>query len=939
MNFFQTAMHTEGFSWQAALSLASASKLSYSPPETIAKVVTDDWGLEVSTIFEVGATQGYVCTSDTALVVAFRGTQSVADWIDNIQINSTVREYGAIHRGFFEAYERAASDVIDLVLAAATQRKSIWITGHSLGGALALTMALELPSEIALNGIYTFGQPRMLGRAARKAVKERFAGNYSRFVNNTDFVTRVPFNFGHSGGLVFFDANGNVETASAVESDSGSTAEMPPVTEAEFIAAKELIGSIKTELATAEMLGEGADPRSHNEVLDASAEGFIPGLRDHRIDNYISLIRRYSGVSTTDSVAEVESLRSARSGRRTVVTRNFDQIVVNRKLDISARGVDRTDEIGAETESQEGFEFESLESVQAPPEAVAIAEERYPLLLRLRQVNWSPPTNVAVNSRIGNFATVLASHADLAALQSDPNVISIEASRDAGVVELENSTSFVGAKAVHRPPIDERGDMAIVGIIDTGVDILHESFLDKAGKTRIMALWNQRDNTGPSPRQVDPAAFTQDYGTLYTATDIDALITSSNVGGDPPPVLLRDPNGHGTHVASIATGRAVGPLPDGIAPEARLVVIIANMKTTPGDPPSLGYSISHLDGLAFIKTLAAGGNSVLTEGLPVAINASLGMNAGAHDGRTGLEAGFDAITGNGRDPGCVIVKSAGNERGHGGHACITGAFGVVELKWQSESLDRMQDYFEAWFNNLDDFAFALIDPAGNRSNSVSFDTPVENAVLGGNACALRLTNNHHDNGDNRLTITIRPLTGRIQDGIWTLETLARKIRSPDAAVHIWVERTDDRAVSFNVENENMTLSIPGTANTVVTVGACNSELPPRLNTSSSYGPTRDGRNKPEISAPGFRIVAAGSNQPDRQAAATKSGTSMAAPHVTGALALVMSHRHKQTGTPQFNAAQLLAAVKLAVKQFSHVPHPGFGHGVLDIEKLFEELNL
>src|SRR5262249_48083039 len=153
--------------------------------------------------------------------------------------------------------------------------------------------------------------------------------------------------------------------------------------------------------------------------------------------------------------------------------------------------------------------------------------------------------------------------------------------------------------------------------------------------------------------------LTQNYGTLYTPADIQSFI--SGAGQTPP--ALRDPKQHGTHVASIAAGRATGLLANGMAPRARLVVVIPNMTTRPGSPPSIGYSLSHIDALFFLKLVAQGANKILTgAALPIVVNVSLGMNAGAHDGSSALEGAFDSITTGGSEPGFVIVKSAGNER-------------------------------------------------------------------------------------------------------------------------------------------------------------------------------------------------------------------------------------------------------------------------------------
>lgn len=927
MDFFRDSLLQPGFNWRAALSLASASKLAYNPAEAIRQRVTEDWRFRLTAIFDKGDTQGFAMEDDGVLVVVFRGTDSVADWLDNIQISSTMRDYGAVHKGFFGAWTRVAGPVTECVRTAAGKKKAIWLAGHSLGGAVALTAALELPAGIALHGLQTFGQPRMLSGNASTFANTRLGGVYQRFVNNADLVTRLPPHFGHAGALIHFDARGGATASGRLESEEGVTTEPPPVSQLEFEAIKHEIKAIKASLAATEGMAEWSDPRSRDEIVDAAAAGLLPGLRDHRIDSYLALIRRHAGVSVSgfaagslsEIAAEMATLRASRGAAPESDT-GRGPLVFGHAIELE--GVDAEIGFGAEA--------------AAPVEEVHVPVQRYPFVLRLRRPDWRPPVGLRVSSHIGNFATMLATEAEVEALHIDPDVLSIEVSRDAGMPDLDQSLAYTGAVAIHRPPINERGEAALVGIVDSGIDILHEAFLDAAGRTRIVAIWNQHDATGPTPYQVDPARFSQDHGTVYTASEIDAFIDAFIHQGKAPPVMLRDPAGHGTHVASIAAGRAVGALSDGIAPEARIALVIPNMKTTPGSPPSLGYSTSHLDGMAFLKALSHGGTRLLADPLPLAINVSLGMNAGAHDGTSTLEAGFDAMTGIGREPGCVIVKSAGNERGHGGHARVTAAFGVVPIRWRSTSRHRLQDYFEAWFDDLDDIAFTLVDPAGNRSGTVSFDAPRVVAMLGGNSCALTLMQGHSDNGDHCLTLTISPVSAGIREGMWTLEAVGRKIRSADALVDIWVERTDERAITFTPEDETMTLSVPGTAATVVTVGASNSLDPPTLNASSSYGPTRDKRSKPELSAPGFQIMAAAANTPDRRATIGKSGTSMAAPHVTGALALVMSRRHKQAGRPQFNAVQLQAFVRRAVQRFSHVPHPGFGHGVLDIRKLFDE---
>jgi len=170
------------------------------------------------------------------------------------------------------------------------------------------------------------------------------------------------------------------------------------------------------------------------------------------------------------------------------------------------------------------------------------------------------------------------------------------------------------------------------------------------------------------------------------------------------------------------------------------------------------------------------------------------------------------------------------------------------------------------------------------------------------------------------------------DGAWRLEVLGRTVLS-DAGIHGWVERTDGRAVHFSTGSaDDLTLSIPATARTVVAVAACMSQQPLALYTNSSRGPTRDERQKPELVAPGVDIVAALSGTVDQVVA--KTGTSMAAPHVTGAIALLLARR-RRLGQPQLNAMQVRAALIQSVDRFSGRWQSGFGSGRLDVVRLLE----
>lgn len=393
--------------------------------------------------------------------------------------------------------------------------------------------------------------------------------------------------------------------------------------------------------------------------------------------------------------------------------------------------------------------------------------------------------------------------------------------------------------------------------------MLHEAFLDAQGQSRIEAIWDQTDKTGPPPSGFN-------MGTYHAAADIAGYIRDKAV----PKGLGRNWKGHGTHVASIAAGRAIGSFFGGVAPDARLLVVISAAQG------SIGYSTSHLEALAFVEAVAT------RLELPVVVNVSQGMNAGAHDGKSALEVAFDEFSKGGRKPGRVVVKSAGNEREKGGHAKITLAQdGVEDLFWNRHVDAGPEDRLELWWSSADEFEFQLYDPAGNGSDWVGNSNPKRSDALpAGGPYLMQFTKRHVDNGDSKLEIQIGDGASPAAVGSWRL--LIRSYKVPQGGeIHAWIERGSGTPSSFSNDHmdEEMTLSIPGTAQNVITVGAVGAGAPIRVGAFSSYGPTRDNRKKPELAAPGVQVRAGQGGS--GTGAMIMGGTSMAAPHVAGAIAL------------------------------------------------------
>ncbi len=171
---------------------------------------------------------------DGSIVIAFRGTANIRNWLTDADcVRATLiesAEFGTckVHAGFLAAYESIISPLTAHLRESAALRRSmidgntatpIYVTGHSLGGALALLAALELARQgFNIAQVYTFGQPRV-GNAAFKRLYEKSLGDRTyRLVYEEDIVPRVPLlpawldPYRHAAGEIFLSSLGNIET-------------------------------------------------------------------------------------------------------------------------------------------------------------------------------------------------------------------------------------------------------------------------------------------------------------------------------------------------------------------------------------------------------------------------------------------------------------------------------------------------------------------------------------------------------------------------------------------------------------------------------------------------------------------------------------------------------------------------------------------------------
>lgn len=540
------------------------------------------------------------------------------------------------------------------------------------------------------------------------------------------------------------------------------------------------------------------------------------------------------------------------------------------------------------------------------------------------------PDHIQVISDLGKIITCRLKREDIKKVRADARVVSLKAPEPVVPeqeipAQLNGEDSFIPSMVPRRPDnLPETGRGVVIGVIDWGCDFANASFRKADGNTRLLALWDQ---------SAQPDIHTDNYygyGNIYSSEDINLALATSQpydaLGYHP---AISDPhhNGsHGTHVLDIAAGNGQGGGPVGIAPEADLIFVHLVTRGTDG-LSNLGDSVSLLEAVDFIAQTAGH--------RPWVINMSIGNIAGSHDGTTLVEQGLDeAIM---AAPGRAICQSCGNYLSRNTHTARQVRPGEQSsLYWYTDKADTTPNELEIWYSSRDRFAVEITSPNGLQSTSVALGDQSAMMLDGQEICQIYHRAFDPNNHDHHINIFIYP---GAPAGLWTVTITGEDV--VDGRLHAWIERDEAcrYCQSYFSQDQAVPFSTTGTICNgfrTIAVGAYNPHSETReLAHFSSMGPTRDGRQKPDLVAPGVDILAARSTPRDTsidfQPLTYKSGTSMAAPHVTGTIAL-MFEAAKRPLTINETRRLLLTSTTPPAQPISTELATRVGSGYLNIEK-------
>lgn len=499
-----------------------------------------------------------------------------------------------------------------------------------------------------------------------------------------------------------------------------------------------------------------------------------------------------------------------------------------------------------------------------------------------------------------NYAIVTLERDNIMRLYSYPQVESIELPKSLYLNTSYNLTSSCIRSVQDSNTYNLNGNGVIVAIIDSGIDYTHADFQNADGTSRILYIWDQSRQGTP------PAGFKS--GVEYTQEQINQALAS------PAPLQIvpeTDLNGHGTAVAAIAAGNS-GIDVSGVATKANIIVVKVGSKgsTSSARTTELMRAIKYVIDRA--RELSQ----------PVAINMSFGMNDGSHLGDSLFETYLSAASTQWKTS---IVIPTGNEGAAGHHyADQISSHQTQEIEFFTVSgIERF--FISLWKNFVDSLSVEIIFPDGMSSGVVNIENQVKRVRMGNQMLTVIYGQPNHYSVNQEIYLNVQATSGFINAGAWKLKIIADKV--VDGKYEMWLptlEEVTDKTYFSNPTVYN-TMTIPSTALNVIKVAGYNDRLG-NIAEFSGKGNLNLALSNPDLAAPAAGILTAKAGG----GYDSFTGTSFAAPFVTGSAALMMEWGIVKKSDPFLYGERIKAFLRIGANRADNLtyPNPAFGYGTL-----------
>lgn len=511
-----------------------------------------------------------------------------------------------------------------------------------------------------------------------------------------------------------------------------------------------------------------------------------------------------------------------------------------------------------------------------------------------------------------SYAIITGTTEQIKSLYSYPNTEYVELPKTL-TYELSSSRYSTCVTRAQAEPYNLSGKGTVIAIIDSGIDYTHPDFINDDQTSRILYIWDQTTDGNA------PLGFRS--GSEYTNEQINQALTNPN----PFEILdFRDNIGHGTAVSGIAAGN--GSYSDGrergMAPEASLIVVKLGRQGFGAFPRTtevmraVKYSIDKATEL----------------NMPLSINLSYGTNNGSHDGDTLFEQYINDASNEWKT---VISVATGNEGNAGHHFSYKLSQGETVSIPIFISGAPSKIYMSLWKNFSDTMSFTLVSPSGQTSVQI---TPTQSLYL----FTLQNTDVTVFYGQptnytqyQEIYFLFESRNFSITEGIWTLNVTGDSII--DGRFDIWLPTVEDvtNDTSFSNPDTNVTLTLPSTAEKVISVGGYNSNN----NTIAFFSGRGYTRNnvfvKPDLVAPSVNILTTRAGGGYMQF----TGTSFAAPFVAGAASLLMEWGIVNGNDSFLYGQRVKAFLQKGARRTQNVSYPNnlWGYGTLCVSNTLDLL--